>query len=83
MATITYGEHLAAIVTAMKIQDAITELDRYHRERDGVNGDYMDFPVLWCDVDCVFCAAIKAMQVAVNEVYVDAGMPAIYEIEEQ
>ena len=80
---ITYGEHLAAIVTAMKLQDAITELDRYHRERDGVEGDYMGFPVLACGDGCLICKAITAMQVVTNKVYVDAGMPAVYEIEEQ
>lgn len=80
--SITFGEHLAAIVTAMKIQDAITELDRYHRERDGVEGDYMGFPVLECGKECPLCKAITAMQVATNEAYQDAGMPAIYEIEE-
>jgi hypothetical protein len=79
---ITFGEHLAAIVTAMKVQDAITELDRYHRERDGVEGDCMGFPVLVCGDGCLFCKAITAMQVATNDVYQDAGMPAIYEIEE-
>ncbi len=83
MTTVTFGEHLAAIVTAFKLQDAITELDRYHREHDGVDGDYMGFPVLWCDADCVECMAITSMQIVANKVYQDAGMPAIYEIEEQ
>ena len=82
MAEITFGEHLAAIVTALKVQDAITELDRYHVERHGIEGDYMGFPVLVCGDGCTLCKAITAMQVAVNKVYIDAGMPAVYEIEE-
>jgi len=82
MIEVTFGEHLAAIVTAFKLQDAITELDRHHRERDGIEGDFMGFPVLECGKDCQLCRAIVGMQVATNGVYQDAGMPAIYEIEE-